>query len=144
MSRCPSSGGLGVLMWLWKNRAAMVGVVLGCLATGCSLDQAGQDAGGGFVAGARQELEAVWAEKKPELIAVARNEGAAVAERLVTRAEGALDAKVEAIRAKEARGEPLTPAESWTLWLAVAAPFLAALAKAGLRYARGETPPPRP
>lgn len=105
---------------------------------GCS---AAREGGRQAAAGAFEEAESWWAEKKPAIIAAAKEEAATVAEKVTARVEAHVEARAAEAREKQARGEPLSQEDTIYLWLAIAAPFLASLAKAGLRYARGVSDP---
>lgn len=109
---------------------------------GCSMKEPAREAGSGFVSGVREEAEAWWATKKPEIVAAAREGGAEAGERIVARLEATVEARAAESRAKQGRGEPLSDEDKMYLYLAVIAPFLASLAKAGLRYVRGDSAAP--
>jgi hypothetical protein len=109
--------------------------VLGCSST---MREGGRQA----AAGAFAEAEAWWATKKPEIVAAARENAAEIAERVAGRVEATIEAKAEAAREKQRQGLPLSDEDKLYLYLAIGAPFVAAIAKAGMRYLRGDSAAP--
>lgn len=118
-------------------------VIVGLMSV-CGCAGTAREGGRQVAAGAFEEAEAWWTQKKPEIIAAARENAAEIAERVAGRVEATIEAKADAAREKQRQGLPLSDEDKLYLYLAIGSPFLAAIVKAGLRYVRGDSPPATP